>query len=189
MRNKLYLIIILVFILLLGLSACAQPERVDVEGPDEERQLAPPDDEQTEPEQEHATEDEDIDFDSASIGAEIEGFIPGYLCIEKENYVKVEITNTSDFTWRGGGNNPVRLGYHYYHLQEDRESYDNPTRSPLPSDVAPGETVSVEVLIDNIETTGNYIIRIDPVLEGHFWFSTKGVEPVEGEAYFGPCSN
>lgn len=190
MYKKWLLIIVAIVIsmTLLGLSACAQPEKVDVDLDQEEVDAIP------EPEEETAEEtveviDEDVDYDAVEVGAEMEGFIPGYLCTEQDNYIKIDITNTSDFTWRKAGENMVRIGYHYYHLQEAKESYDNPTRSSLPENVAPGETVSVEVLINNIDATGNYIIRIDPVLEGHFWFSSKGVEMLEGEAYFGPCNN
>ncbi len=181
---------IVISVTLLGLSACAQPEKVDVDlGPEEEEVETIPEPDEEGVEETVEAIDQDVDYDTVQVGAEMEGFIPGYLCTEQDNYIKIDITNTSDFTWISTGENMVRIGYHYYHIQEAKESYDNPTRSSLPENVAPGETVSVEVLINNIDTTGNYIIRIDPVLEGHFWFSSKGVEMIEGEAYFGPCNN
>ncbi len=131
--------------------------------------------------------EEKVDYETAQVAAELEGFIPGYLCTNKDNYIEIEITNNSDFTWKKDGQNMVRIGYHYYYKDGGTESYDNPTRSSLPINVEPGETVTVDVLVNNIEEEGNYILRIDPVLEGHFWFSSKGVEMIEGETYFGPC--
>jgi hypothetical protein len=61
----------------------------------------------------------------------------------------------------------------------------------LPKVVNPGDTASVLVLINDIKNPGNYVIQIDPVLEGNqnpndnFWFSSKGISMVEGLAYFG----
>lgn len=133
--------------------------------------------------------EEQVDYDSVDVDAEIKGFIPGYLCLDKENLIEIEITNNSDFTWKKDGEHMVRIGYHYYHKQSGTESYDNPTRTSLEQDLKPGETATIEVLVDNITQEGEYILRIDPVLEGKYWFSTKGVEMLEGETYFGPCSN
>ena len=43
------------------------------------------------------------DYGSVSAGAELYGYMPSYLCTDTDNYVKVEVTNTSDFTWRARG--------------------------------------------------------------------------------------
>ncbi|HAJ95547.1 MAG TPA: hypothetical protein DCP02_04855, partial [Actinobacteria bacterium] len=45
-------------------------------------------------------ENEIIDYDNAQIGAELHGYMPSFLCTDTDNYVKIEVTNTSDFTWR-----------------------------------------------------------------------------------------
>ncbi|MGM0364906.1 MAG: hypothetical protein ACQEP5_00045 [Actinomycetota bacterium] len=188
-RKLFFVIIILISMLFLGLSACAQPEKTDIDiGPEETPQEEEAGEELAEEEIIDVIEEE-VDYENAAVGAEMEGFIPSYLCTEKDNYIKINITNTSDFTWRKDGENMVRIGYHYYHSEEGKESYDNPTRTQLPENVAPQETVTVEVLVNNIDTSGNYTLRIDPVLEGQFWFSSRGVEMLEGTAYFGPCSN
>ncbi|MBC7333014.1 MAG: hypothetical protein H5T85_00880 [Actinobacteria bacterium] len=130
-----------------------------------------------------------VDYENAKVGAEIKGFIPMYLCTNKDNYIKIEITNTSDFTWKSIGNNMVRIGYHFYGQDVAYSEYDNTTRTPLPKDVAPGESITVEVLINDIKEKGIYVIQIDPVLEGKFWFSAKGVPMLEGTAYFSSCSD
>lgn len=137
---------------------------------------------------------EEPDYSNATIGADIKGFIPAYLCINKENLIKIEITNTSDFLWRSEKPNVVRIGYHYYGQDVDYKDYDKITRTPLPHDVKPGETVTINVSINDIKNKGTYVIQIDPVLEGNrslennFWFSSKGVAMLKAAVYFGNCS-
>ena len=135
---------------------------------------------------------EEVDFTNATIGAEIKGYIPSYMLTDKDNIIKIEITNTSDFVWRTDRPNLVRIGYHYYGQDVDFVDYDGTARSELPQEVNPGETVTIDVLINDIKNEGTYVIQIDPVMEGsniaehNFWFSSKGVSCLEGTAYFGP---
>ena len=128
-----------------------------------------------------------VDYERAQVGAEIKGYIPSFLCTDSDNYIKIEITNTSDFTWRSDGQNPVRIGYHYYGQDVDYSEYDNPARTSLPNNLEPGESAFVEVLITDITHEGIYVLQIVPVLEGHFWFDEKGM--LEGKTYFGSCSD
>ena len=135
---------------------------------------------------------EEVDFTNVTIGAEIKGYVPSYMLTDKDNFIKIEITNTSDFAWRTDRPNLVRIGYHYYGQDVDFTDYDRTARSELPQEVNPGETVTIDVLINDIKNEGTYIIQIDPVMEGsniaenNFWFSSKGVSMLEGPAYFGP---
>ncbi len=138
---------------------------------------------------------EEVDFSNATIGAEIKGYIPSYMLTDKDNIIKIEITNTSDFVWRIEKPNLVRIGYHYYGQDVDFTDYDRTARSELKQEVNPGETITVDVLINDIKNEGTYVIQIDPVMEGseipdnNFWFSSKGVSMLEGTAYFGPSVN
>lgn len=129
-----------------------------------------------------------VDYESAQVGAEIKGYIPSFLCTDSDNYIKIEITNTSDFTWRSSGENMVRIGYHYWGQDVDYSEYDNPARTSLPNNLKPGESATIEVLIIDITNKGIYVLQIDPVLEGHFWFSSKGIPMLEGRTYFGSCT-
>jgi len=129
-----------------------------------------------------------VDYESAQLGAEIKGYIPSFLCTDSDNYIKIEITNTSDFTWRSSGENMVRIGYHYWGQDVDYSEYDNPARTSLPNNLKPGESATIEVLIIDITNKGIYVLQIDPVLEGHFWFSSKGIPMLEGRTYFGSCT-
>jgi hypothetical protein len=136
-----------------------------------------------------------VDFANATIGADIKGYIPSYMLTNKDNFVKIEITNTSDFVWGTDVPNLVRMGYHYYGQDVDFTDYDRTARTVLPHEVNPGETVTVDVLINDIKNEGTYIIQIDPVMEGsdipenNFWFSSKGVSMLEGSVFFGPGEN
>ena len=129
------------------------------------------------------------DYDTAKAGAEIKGAIPGFLCTNKDNFIPVEIKNTSDFTWRNDSKNSVRVGYHYYGQDVDASDYDGTMRTELKNNVAPGETIKVDMLINDIKQPGNYVIQIDLGLEGKYWFSSKEMVMIESTTYFGECAN
>ena len=134
-----------------------------------------------------------VDYENAEIGAEMSGYIPSFLCTDSDNYIKIEIKNTSDFTWRANGENRVRVSYHYYGQDVDFVDYDGTQRTVLPKEVSPGESITLLMLINDITNPGIYIIQIDPVLEGNeipennFWFSSKGVEMIQGQVFFDEC--
>lgn len=130
-----------------------------------------------------------VDYDNALIGAELYGYMPSYLCTNSDNYIKVTVTNTSDFTWRTSGSSMVRLSYHYWGQDVDFAEYDKNIRTVLPNNLEPGESATVEVLINDITNPGTYKVEIDLVLEGHFWFSSKEVQMVEGFVFFESCGS
>ncbi len=130
-----------------------------------------------------------VDYTNAQFGAEINGYIPFFLCTDNDNYIKIEITNTSDFTWQSDGKNPVRVGYHYFGQDVDYSEYDNNSRTAFPNDVEPGETVTVEVLINDITNKGIYVVQIDLVLEGYSWFSGKDIPVLQSNVYFSTCGD
>jgi hypothetical protein len=130
---------------------------------------------------------EAVDYENAKVAADIKGYIPSYLCTDSDNFITIEITNNSDFTWRSSGQNMVRIGYHYYGQDVEYSDYDQTTRTALPANLEPGATVAIDVLINDIANKGTYVIQIDPVVEGEFWFSSKGVEVLQGKVYFSSC--
>jgi len=133
-----------------------------------------------------SVQSEDLtDYDNVKVGAEMKGAIPSFLLTNKDNYITIEIKNTSDFTWRNDSVNSVRVGYHYYGQDVDASDYDGTSRTELTKNVAPGETIKADVLINDIKQPGTYVIQIDLVLEGKYWFSSKGVPMIESPAYFG----
>jgi hypothetical protein len=189
-KAKLLIIVLILIPVFFIFSSCTPSsiEKIDVD--DEEPAL-----EETEPgaileeEVEEPEEFEEVDYENAVVGAEIAGYIPSYLCTDADNYVKIEITNTSDFTWKCSGKDRVSIGYHYYGQDVDYSDYDKTTKTLLPDNLEPGETATVEVLINDITHEGFYVVQIDPVLEGHFWFSSKGIPMLEGKTYFGSCTD
>jgi hypothetical protein len=132
---------------------------------------------------------EAVDFESAQFGAELSGYMPSYLCSNADNYVAVEVTNTSDFIWRASGTNTVRIGYHFYGQDVDYVEYDKTARSMLPNDLEPGETARVEVLINDITNPGTYVVQIDVEIKGYVWLSSLDVPMVEGRVYFEDCGD
>lgn len=180
--NLLTISILLIFLIFTSFTACTTPVTDKIGVSEEEQQQ-----EQEEELQELEETEEAVDYENAQFGAEIKGYIPSFLCTDSDNYIKIEITNTSDFTWRTGGQNSVRIGYHYYGQDVDYSDYDNTTRTLLSNNVEPGESAIIEVSINDITHKGNYVIQIDLVLEGICWFSAKEVPMLEGKAYFSSC--
>lgn len=132
---------------------------------------------------------EAVDFENAQLGAELSGYMPSYLCSNADNYVTVEVTNTSDFTWRASGTNTVRIGYHFYGQDVDFVEYDKTARSVLPDNLEPGETATVDVLINDIVNPGIYVVQIDVEIKGYAWLSSLDVPMVEGRVYFEDCGD
>ncbi len=138
---------------------------------------------------------EEINIANAKIGAEIIGYIPSFLCANSDNYITITIKNTSDFTWRNKKPSAVRVGYHYFGQDVDYADYDRTTRTELPKSLEPNEQMDIDVLINDITNPGHYIIQIDLVMEGsdnpdnNFWFSSKGIEMIEGLTFFDQCQN
>ena len=191
--NKKYFYILalsMIWVLTLVLSSCAAPStqpaedtRIDIEN---ESAL---DDDMVRAVEEAIIEEDLTDYDNVTASAELKGAIPNFLCTNRDNYLKIEITNTSDFTWRKESTHSVRVGYHYFGQDVEYSEYDKTTRTGLPHDVEPGETVEVTMLIDDIENKGIYILQIDLVLEGKYWFSSQGMEMIQGPVMFDACSS
>ena len=185
------IVVIIVVSIILGLNYASRRQIAESEVkevPTEEvaeepvKEVEPPPSEDTE----EPPEPDPIDYDTAKVGAVIEviGEFPSTLYINTDNIIEIKVTNTSDFTWKATSPDKVTIGYHYYGQDVEFVDYDSTTRTELPKDISPGETVSLKVLIDDIPGEGTYIIEIDPVLEGYYWFSSKDVPPLEKEVVF-----
>ncbi len=184
MKSKIKSIIFLIFLiisisLILNTISCSTPstDKIDVTPPGSEEDI-----------KELEETYELIDYENAEIGAEISGYIPSFLCTDSDNYIKIEIKNTSDFTWRANGENRVRISYHYYGQDVDNSGYEN-NRTSLPNNLEPGESTSVEVLVNAITEEGTYILQIDPVIEGFDYLSNREVEMLQGKVYFYSCTD
>jgi hypothetical protein len=88
------------------------------------------------------------------------------------------LRNAGSKTWVAGGNNPVRVGFHWYLNGQNvlvREDY----RGTLPQDVAPRQEVTVTAKTIAPDTPGSYMLQWDLVEEGVTWFSARGSRPLE----------
>ena len=98
-------------------------------------------------------------------------FLPGSRAV-----LPVTLTNTGLLAWPAGGANPVHAAAHVYDPFGAVLLWDG-ERAVLPSDVAPGQSVTVNVAIAVPATTtlARYDIHVDLVREGVAWFSSYGV--------------
>jgi SAM-dependent methyltransferase len=93
----------------------------------------------------------------------------------------LRITNTGTVTWRASGRRfggQVTCGLKLLDangvlLREDLG------RTPIPRDIAPGESFQLGVEIAGILPPGHYLLRYDMVVEGVTWFETHGSARVE----------
>src|SRR5438046_9479793 len=80
------------------------------------------------------------------------------------------ITNTALLPWPASGDQPVRLGYHWYDANGNAVLWDG-TGAALSDDVSAGQTTTLEVSVRAPQTNGTYTIAWDLVQEGTGWFS------------------
>lgn len=96
--------------------------------------------------------------------------IPGYTAS-----VTIEVQNAGTRTWNASGPNSFRLGYHWY--DSDGYPYSQPPgddhRASLPSDVAPGQRVSLSALVTAPRVPGTFTLKWDMVHEGVTWFAAE----------------
>jgi len=86
--------------------------------------------------------------------------------------VAVELKNTSQETWTIRGATRVELSYHWTD-SAGQSTVRGGLRSPLPSEVDPGESVSVAQRVLAPEAPGNYTLTLDLVREQVAWFSDQ----------------
>ncbi|MBC8448770.1 MAG: N-acetylmuramoyl-L-alanine amidase [Chloroflexi bacterium] len=93
--------------------------------------------------------------------------------------VRLKLRNTGSNTWRRGGANPVRLGFHWY--DGGRQVLLKPEqdmRTLLPSDVAPQGEVTLNAQVAAPGEAGKLTLKWDLVEEGVTWFEDRGSKPL-----------
>jgi hypothetical protein len=98
---------------------------------------------------------------------------------EEASYV-VTVANEGTATWPSTGEDRVRLSAHFG-TDDDRPgvAWENETRFELPQDVAPGESVRIEVALSAPAAVGDYVLRQRLVQEGVAWFDDIHRTPIE----------
>ena len=87
--------------------------------------------------------------------------------------VNVTLQNTGARTWPAAS---VRLSYHWVSDVTQRTVVWNGNRALLPSDVQPGQTVTLPIQLTAPVYPTRYRVQYDLVWEGSFWFSEKGTD-------------
>lgn len=92
--------------------------------------------------------------------------------------MSLRIVNAGDTIWLGGDtprSGWTRLGAHLFRGESMRGSIDvDWWRGPLPVDVAPGDSVTVDVVLPIITEPGHYVADFDLVIEGTARFADLG---------------
>lgn len=86
----------------------------------------------------------------------------------------VMVTNTSVRTWPAGGMQPVSVSYHWIQPDSRRVLILDGERTPLPRDLAPGESAAIPAFVKVPPITGTMLLRWDLVQEDVTWFSERG---------------
>ena len=99
---------------------------------------------------------------------------PAAVIAGAEMPIEIRITNTGLRPWPASGDQPVRLGYHWYDENGNAVLPDGATAA-LSGDVAAGQTTTVNVNVRAPQSNGSYTLAWDLVQEGAGWFSGRAV--------------
>jgi hypothetical protein len=91
----------------------------------------------------------------------------------QQHLTSVRVTNLGRRTW--SAQQAFHLSYHWY--DHERHLLGEGSRSSLPRDVAPGESVTLEAEVRAPGGEGEYLLEWDMVHEHTTWFSDQGVRP------------
>jgi len=88
----------------------------------------------------------------------------------------VTLTNSGNIPWNAAGANPVNLSYHILDGAGRAVVWDG-MRTPLGSDVLPGQSKSLSLTYAVPGSSGSYTLVVDLVREGVGWFEAAGSPP------------
>ncbi len=115
--------------------------------------------------------------------AEYRAEVPATWTPSQTAHYPVTITNRGTTTWAAGGERPVRLSVSFGGA-DDRHDVGRVTdeRFELDTDLAPGESTTVQVTVTAPTRPGAYIVRHQMVVENTGWFDDLSRSPVAVEA-------
>lgn len=84
----------------------------------------------------------------------------------------IVVANTGDTTWPSGGTNPVHLGLHFATAAGGYGDWSwlSDQRFPLPTDVAPGASATINGTATAPASTTGTVLEAEMVKEQQFWF-------------------
>lgn len=86
----------------------------------------------------------------------------------------LQLRNRGERLWEAHGNSPVSVFYHWLSPDSQLAYIADGLHTPLPRDVAPGETITLPVTLRAPAQPGQYLLAWDMLREGLFWFSVLG---------------
>jgi hypothetical protein len=90
--------------------------------------------------------------------------------------VALTVQNTGALTWTRSSPNPFQLGFQWYNAAGQMVTFPPQLdfHTPLPADVPPDATVTLQARLRAPEAPGNYLLRWDMIHEGITWFTSQG---------------
>ena len=91
--------------------------------------------------------------------------------------VTISVENRSNAVWTSVSQFPVYASFHLSRRNGDSDvlqSFDN-VRTPLPSEIGPGQCATIAVTVTAAWEPGKYLAEIDLVHEFVSWFASKGL--------------
>jgi spore germination protein YaaH len=86
----------------------------------------------------------------------------------------VTVTNSGTFAWPSGGSNPVKLDLHFASQPgTPPASWLTSQVYSLPSDVAPGASVTINVTVTAPASTGSLYLEGEMLKDQQFWFAQR----------------
>jgi hypothetical protein len=107
--------------------------------------------------------------------------IPSEMQTARDYNVTVTLKNEGHATWQsketdGGLLNKVFVAYHWLSAQGDKPVFFEGQRTPLPEDLGPGQTVTVNNVVVTAPRSGSFRLQITLVHEGVVWFESQGAK-------------
>jgi hypothetical protein len=106
--------------------------------------------------------------------------VPAEMLAGRPYTVSATIKNVSNEAWpataKGGGSfNLIEVGYHWLPAEGKEPIVWDGTRTPLPHDIAAGETVTLtNIRVQAPTQTGSLRLQISLLNEGVTWFEARG---------------
>ena len=112
--------------------------------------------------------------------------VPRNWAVNQTQTFTVRVTNAGFQTWPAGGDNPVHLGLHFAttaggwpaQVSSGFKIWLTDQRVPLPADLAPGQSVDLNITATAPASTTPTVIEAQMVREGQFWFNQWASQPV-----------
>ena len=94
--------------------------------------------------------------------------VPQNWAVNMSRSFSVSVTNVGNSTWPAASGNPVHLALHF--MTPGGSSWLTDQRFSLPSDVAPDQSVTLNVTVTAPSTTSGTVLQAQMVKEGQVWF-------------------